>query len=172
MRCAYMSGKVSMVFNRNCFAILCITTFLMFAKNDRLFKGRRPTGSHVHRESGSTKKWHEIDIWLLHTTNRKYHSGISRNNGIFLWNFLPNSGLRKFRRGKSIALSTKLIDGRACELYYIYNGRRVVAERTWCNTRRSTAMIYLHYFHVLWICCTTCSHSSATVDKMTRFRLI
>ena len=33
------------------------------------------------------------------------------------WNFVPNSGLRKFRHGKSIALSTKLVavvDGRAC----------------------------------------------------------
>jgi len=30
-----------------------------------------------------------------------------------LWNFVPNSGLRKFRHGKSIALSTKLVDGRA-----------------------------------------------------------
>jgi len=50
-----------MVFNRN------------FSKNERLFKVRRPTGSHIglHRKSGSIKKWREIDTLLLETTNRK-----------------------------------------------------------------------------------------------------
>ena len=36
---------------------------------------RRPTGSHVHRKSGSINemaKWREIDTLLLYTTNRKY----------------------------------------------------------------------------------------------------
>ena len=40
-----VDGKVSMVFNRNC-----------FPKNDRLFKVRRPTGSHIHPKSGSIKE--------------------------------------------------------------------------------------------------------------------
>jgi len=31
-----------------------------------------------------------------------------------IWNFAPNPGLRKFRHGKSIVLSTKLANGRAC----------------------------------------------------------
>ena len=31
-----------------------------------------------------------------------------------LWNFVPNSGLGKFRHGKSIVLLTKLVDSRAC----------------------------------------------------------
>ena len=39
-------------------------------------------------------------------------------------NFAPNSGLRKFC--KSIALSTKLVDGRACRRH-LYDNRRVVA---------------------------------------------
>jgi len=40
----------------------------------------------------------------------------------------PNSGLNKFLRGKSIALSTKLVvvDGRAC-WRHLYDNRRVVA---------------------------------------------
>jgi len=34
---------------------------------------RRPTGSHIHPNSGIvSKKWREIDTLLLHTTNRKY----------------------------------------------------------------------------------------------------
>jgi len=41
-----MDGKVSMVFNRNCF----------FFKNERLFKVRRFTCGHVHRKSGSVKE--------------------------------------------------------------------------------------------------------------------
>jgi len=40
---------------------------------------------------------------------------------------VPNSGRRKFRHGKSIALSTKLVvDGRAC-WRHLYDNRRVVA---------------------------------------------
>jgi len=45
------------------------------------------------------------------------------------WHFVPNSGLGKFRRGKSIALSTKLVvvvDGRVC-WRHLYDNRRVVA---------------------------------------------
>jgi len=33
----------------------------------------------------------------------------SVNTGTTLWNFAPNSGLGKFRHGKSIALSTTLL---------------------------------------------------------------
>ena len=46
-----------------------------------------------------------------------------------LWGFVPNSGLGKFRPGKSIALSTKLVvvvNGRACWRHLHYS-RRVVA---------------------------------------------
>jgi len=38
----------------------------------------------------------------------------SKNKGTSIWDFAPHSGLEKFRHGKSIALSTKLVDGRAC----------------------------------------------------------
>jgi len=53
--CVYMDGKVSMVFNRICFL------------NERLFKGRRPTGSHVHRKSGRVKEMaRDIHIVTTH----------------------------------------------------------------------------------------------------------
>jgi len=70
----------------------------------------------------------------IETANRStcfWHGGflspilncISRiSKGTFLWNFVPNSGNEKFRHGRSIVLSTKLVDGRAC----------------WPHSRRST----------------------------------
>jgi len=57
--CVCMDGKVSMVFNRNCF--------------DRLFDVRHPTGSHIHPKSGSIKEMAWDRQLLLHTTNRKYY---------------------------------------------------------------------------------------------------
>ena len=42
--CVYMNEKVSVVFNRNCFPKMT------------LFKVRPPTGSQVHRKSGSIKE--------------------------------------------------------------------------------------------------------------------
>jgi len=42
---------------------------------------------------------------------------LKANMGTSLWDFVPNSGLGKFRHGKSIALSTTLVvvvDGRVC----------------------------------------------------------
>jgi len=46
-----------------------------------------------------------------------------------MWHFVPNKGLGKFRHGKLISLSTKLVvvvDGRACRPH-LYDSRRVVA---------------------------------------------
>jgi len=54
---------------------------------------------------------------------------VSPKIGYFLWDFVPNSGLRKFRQGKSIALSTKLVvfvDSKVC-WWHLYENRRVVA---------------------------------------------
>ena len=41
-----------------------------------------------------------------------------------VWNLVLNSGLRTFRRGKSIVLPTKLVDGRACRLHLRRSMRR------------------------------------------------
>ena len=76
-----MDEKVSVIFNRNC-----------FPKNERCFKVRPPTGSHVHPETGSMKKWREIDTLLLHTTNRKYH---------LAYQFMPFSMTLDDREGHS-----------------------------------------------------------------------
>ena len=43
-----------------------------------------------------------------------YLPSIFEYTGISIWNFVSNSALRKFRHEKSIVLSTKLVDGRAC----------------------------------------------------------
>ena len=47
-----------------------------------------------------------------------YHA-CTQNKGASLWNFAPNSGLRKCHHGKSVALSTKLVDGRACCQHHV-----------------------------------------------------
>jgi len=60
--CVYMDGKVSMVFNRSCFPKM--TDF------SRL--GVLQTVTYTLKVVVS-KKLREIDTFLLHTTNRKYH---------------------------------------------------------------------------------------------------
>ena len=57
-------------------------------------------------------KWLASSSWVF------WHGGFVRPLTRWLIRkfrkFVPNSGLRKFRHGKSIVLSTKLIDGRTC----------------------------------------------------------
>ena len=54
-----------------------------------------------------------VSAWRLSSTYPKLcHKEIyelSQNLGTSIWDFVPNSGLRKFCHGKSIALSTTLI---------------------------------------------------------------
>ena len=82
--------------------------------------------------------------------------------------FLPNSGLGKFRHGKLIALSTKLVvvvvDGRAC-WRHLYGIRRVVAvyyKSVNCNP--------LTPFDLLWICRTACFYSWQDFDRRSASR--
>jgi len=58
----YMDGKVSMVFNHNC-----------FLKNDRLLEVRRPIQAVTYTIKVVLAKKMALDTFLLHTTNRKYH---------------------------------------------------------------------------------------------------
>jgi len=59
--------------------------------------------------------WHRGFLRPTSYTVLRENSGNFKNNGTSLCNFVPNSALRKFRHGKSIVMSTKLVDGRACE---------------------------------------------------------
>ena len=78
-----------------------------------------------------------------------------------LWDLVPNSGLRKFRHSKSIALSTKLVvvvDGRAC-WRHLYDSRRVVAVYNGsvsCNPLTP----------LLWFLCGFVVQLVCTVDKI------
>jgi len=92
-----------------------------------------------------------------HCVIRKF--GYLRKLGYFPpRHFFPYSGLSKFRRGNSIALSTKLVvvvDGQAC-WRHLYDSRRVVAvyyKSVNCNPLTR-----------LWICCTTCFYSWRDFD--------
>ena len=49
---------------------------------------------------------------ILHYVVRKF--GFLQNEGTSVWNFVPNSGLGKFHRDKSVMLSAELLDGQAC----------------------------------------------------------
>jgi len=62
MLCVYVDGKVSVVFNRNCFPKMKDFSWL-----DAL-----QAVTYTVRVVVSTK-WHEIYPSLLYTTNRKYH---------------------------------------------------------------------------------------------------
>jgi len=104
---------------------------------------------------------------------RKIGYGISTNLATSLLNFVPNSGLSKFRNRKSIALSTKLVvvvvDGGPCDSFYclchskyvyddddddddgacwrhLYNSRRVVA--VYCESVNSSDLSPLLRFVV------------------------
>ena len=92
----------------------------------------------------------------------KGNSGTSKNKATSLWDFVPNSGLRKFRHGKSVALSTKL--GRACGLHL-----RQSTSSCWTHIAYRSLVDFdcdlltpLAYFDLFSICCTTCSYSCAT----------
>jgi len=58
-----MDGKVSIVFNRNCFPKM----------KDFSRLGDLQVCSHIHRKVVVSKKWCKIDTLLLQTTNRKRH---------------------------------------------------------------------------------------------------
>jgi len=71
----------------------------------------------------------------------------------YIWNFAPNSELRKFRHGKSIALSTKLVvvvvDGRVC-WQHLYDNRRVVDvyyKSINCNPLTITSIFVVDLFY-------------------------
>ena len=82
----------------------------------------------------------------LHCVVRKSLSPKIKN--LSLWNFATN-------RGKSIALSTKLVvvvDCRVC-WWHVYDNRVVAV---YYKSVNSNVILYFHYFDLLWICCTTC----------------
>jgi len=62
MLCVYMDEKVSIVFSCNCFPKM-----KDFSRLDALQAVMYTVKVVV------SKKWHETDTLLLHTTNRKYH---------------------------------------------------------------------------------------------------
>jgi len=75
------------------------------------------------------------------------------NYGTSLWKFFPNSGLRKFRHGKSAVVNKtrrrSTHHGWPHIVYY-------VSQRNALTPVNS----------ILWISCTTCSYSYAAVNKI------
>jgi len=64
----------------------------------------------------TTERIELVLVWELRSTYPTPCYGeiwVPQNKGTSTWNFVPNSGLGKFRPGKLIVLSTKRVDGRA-----------------------------------------------------------
>jgi len=61
-------------------------------------------------------------LWPIPNCVRAYKEirALTQSNGTCVRNFAPNSGIRKFRHGKSMVWSTKLVYGRACEFSLTY----------------------------------------------------
>jgi len=93
-----MDGKVSMIFNRNCFPKM--TDF------SRL--GALQAATYILKVVVS-KKWCEIDTLLLHATNRKYGLSI-RAISSDLEGHLPNAGLIKCNLTNISVTLAQLID--------------------------------------------------------------
>jgi len=99
--CVYMDGKVSVVFNRNCFyrAMLSICRISHGPVSVSLSVTSRcsiETAERIELIFGTWAFFH------LSYSVLKGNSVISKNKGTFLWNFVLNSGLGKFRHGISI----------------------------------------------------------------------
>jgi len=100
-----------------------------------------------------TKASFDLSFFLL-----SRNSGISTHKSTSLRNFVPNSGLRKFRHGKSIVWSTKLNDGRARWPHWPQTARTVYYTS---NDRND-----LTSFDLLWIYCTTSYYRCAADNEI------
>ena len=101
---------------------------------------------------------------ILHCVIKR-NLGTSKNKGgpTWLWNFVPNSGHRKFSLRQVDLVVNKPRRPLTC-----WQHLRRSTRRGWTHTvitRPSAVMSSLHYF-LLRICFTTCSKSCAAVDKI------
>jgi len=105
---------------------------------------------------------------ILHCVVRKF--GYLQNKGTFLRNFVSNSGLRKFRHGKSIVLSIKLIDAPACWPHLLRSTRNGWTHIVYYTSVDHDALTSLLRFVVD---CGFVVQLVPTVvhEKLTRFRL-
>ena len=96
--------RATLCFRGICYCLLCLSVRLSVTN------GGIETTGRIELIFGTEASFH-----LSHTVVQG-KLGISKNYGTFLWNFVPNSGLRKFRHSKSIAFSNKLVvaDSRTC----------------------------------------------------------
>jgi len=85
-----------------------------------------------------------VSAWRLSSTYptlcHKEIYEISQHLGTSLWDFVPNSGLRKFRHGKSIALSTTLIVV-ASTVEFVDDTYTTIDESWLLTTSRSTVTL-------------------------------
>ena len=98
-------------------------------------------------------EWSWSLAWGLHSIFKHLQGNeCLRNKGTFLRNFAPNSGLKKFRHGKSIAMSSKL-DG-------------LTRPRYWMHVTRQSTVTLTPPLRFVVDFLYNCSYSSAIVDKI------
>jgi len=83
-----------------------------------------------------------------------------QKNSNYRWTFAPNSGLyRKFRHGKSMVQSTKVIDGRTCRFHAPTTVERIEADWMHSLLHIGRCNALTTYYDLFLICCTTWSHT-------------
>jgi len=124
-------------------------------------------------QAGIVSKRLDKSSWLLawklsftYCTLRYKKLSISKYKGTSVWNFVLNSGLRKFFQGRSIVLSTKLADSRVCWRHLWRSTRRGWTHVVYYTSVDCNPLTPLHQF---------CSGSvlqlvPTVVQQLTRFR--
>jgi len=112
-------------------------------------------------------------IQLVFAIEASFHLSytvLQGNSGIYVYPkirvFFPESAFRKFRHGKSIVLSAKLMTFELVD--HTYDGLRVVAVRVVAITTRIASIVM---YDLLWICRTVCSCICAASSRQDFDRL-
>ena len=88
--------------------------------------------------------------------------GYLQNKGTSLWNFAPN-----YMNVENFATASRSrCQPNSSTIEFVDDTYATVNESWLFTAHRSAVTRYLHYFDLLLICCTTCSYSYATVDKI------
>jgi len=112
-------------------------------------------------------------IQLVFAIEASFHLSytvLQGNSGIYVYPkirvFFPESAFRKFRHGKSIVLSAKLMTFELVD--HTYDGLRVVVVRVVAITTCITSIVM---YDLLWICRTVCSCICAASSRQDFDRL-
>jgi len=111
-------------------------------------------------QAGIVSKWLDESSWFLARRLPSTYPIVCykeiwvspKKQCTFLWNFTPN--LKNFATSRSRCQQNSSLSSSTVELV---DDTCVTIDESWLFTAsRSAVTLWLHYFDVLWICCTTC----------------